>query len=167
MRHDLGVDPGRAPQPVGDVARRGEDLSRLAEGDPVERLHLPPDRAVLGRLAELAERGAVELVRLAELVDEPDDLVRMADDVRRELRRDHEVDPAPVGLLEVEQPPDERLGQDALARVPLERHRDEVGVVAALAELGDQVVGEDLDAAAGEGDLWPADRDSQVLATIA
>jgi hypothetical protein len=39
--------------------------------------------------------------------------------------------------------------------------------VAALAELGDQIVGEDLDPAAGEGDLRPADGDSQVLATIA
>ena len=152
---------------LGDVARRREDLARFAERDLVELLDLAPDRPLLGRLAELAERGAVELVRLAELVDEPDHLVRMADDVRGELRRDHQVDAPAVRFLEVEQPPEERLRQDALAGIPLERHADEVGVVAAALELGDQVVGEDLDSAPGEGDLWTADGDSQVLATIA
>ena len=93
------------------------------------------ERAVLGRLGELAELGAVELVRLPELVQEPDDLVRVPDAVRRELRRDHEVDRAAVRLLEVEQPPEERLRQHPLAGVPLERHRDELGLVAALAQL--------------------------------
>jgi hypothetical protein len=111
--------------------------------------------------------GAVELVRLAELVDEPDDLVRVTDDVGGELRRDHEVDPLPVGLFEVEQPPEERLGEHALAGVPLERDADEVGVVAAATELLDEVVGEDLDAAAGKWHLRPTDGDSHVRATIA
>ena len=37
------------------------------------------ERAVLGGLVELAQVGAVELVRLAELVQEPDDLARVAD----------------------------------------------------------------------------------------
>ena len=45
--------------------------------------------------------------------------------------------------------------------------RDEVGVVPALAQLGDEVVGEDLDAAARERHLGAADGDSHVLATIA
>jgi hypothetical protein len=39
--------------------------------------------------------------------------------------------------------------------------------VTAAAQLGDQVVGEDLDAAAGKRHLGSTDRDSQVLATIA
>jgi hypothetical protein len=43
-------------------------------------------------------------------VDEPDALLRVADDVRRELRRDDQIDPLPVGLLEVEHPPQERPG---------------------------------------------------------
>jgi hypothetical protein len=166
-RQDLGLEPERALEPRGHVRGDGEQLPRLAEGGRVEPMDRAPGRPVEGVLAELAELRAVELVRLPELMYEPNDLVRMAHDVRRELRRDHEIDSAAVGLLQVEQPPDERLGQDALARVPLERHRDEVGVVVALAQLGDQVVGEDLDAAAGESDLWPADRDSQVLATMA
>ena len=64
-----------------------------------------------GVLAELPELGPVELVGLPELVDEPDDLVRVADRVGGELRRDDEVDRAALRLLEVEQPPDERLAQ--------------------------------------------------------
>ena len=132
-----------------------EEPRRLAERDPVELLHLPAERAVLGRLAELAELGAVELVRLPELVHEPDALVRVADDVRRELRRDDEVDPPAVGLVEVEQPPEERLREHARARVPLERDRDEVGLVAARAQLVDELVGEDLGAAARERHLRP------------
>jgi hypothetical protein len=91
----------------------------------------------------------------------------VADDVRGELRGDHQVDAPTIRFLEVEQAPEERLGQDALARIPLEGDADEVGVVAAALELGDQVVGEDLDSAPSEGDLWTADGNSQVLATIA
>ena len=65
------------------------------------------------------------------------------------------------------EPPEEGLGEDALARIPLERHGDEVGLVPARAQLGDEVVGEDLDAAAGERHLRAADGDSQVVAMIA
>jgi hypothetical protein len=100
-------------------------------------------------------------------VDEPDDLVRVADDVARELGRDHELDPPAVRLVEVEQPPEECLGEDAFARIPLEGNGDEVGVVPALGELGNEVVREDLDAPARERHLRAADGDSQVLATIA
>ena len=55
-----------------------KSLRRLAERKPVEPMHLTPQCALLRRLAELAELGAVELVRLAELVQQPDDLVRVA-----------------------------------------------------------------------------------------
>ena len=79
-------------------------------------MHGAPRGALLGALAELAELGAVELVRLPELVQQPNDLVRMADRVRRELRRDHEVDRATVGLGQVEQTPEEGLREHALAR---------------------------------------------------
>ena len=91
----------------------------------------------------------VELVGLAELVQEPDDLVPVANGVRGELGRDHEVDRGTVGFLEVEQPPEERLGQHPLARVPLEGNRHELGVVIALAQLLDETVAQDLGAPVG------------------
>src|SRR5207237_4328814 len=92
------------------------------------------ERPALRRLVELTQLGAVELVSLAELVQEPDDLVRVADDVGGELRRDDEVDRRAVGLLQVEQPPEKRLREDAFARIPLERDRDELHVVPAPAQ---------------------------------
>ena len=76
MRHHLGGNVGRAREAVGDVLGGGEDAPRLAEAEAVEPLHLPAERAVGRRLGELAELGAVELVRLPELVQQPDDLVR-------------------------------------------------------------------------------------------
>ena len=69
---------------------------RLAERDPVQGLDRAPQRPVLRFFAELAQIGSVELVGLAELVQHPDALVRVADAVGGELRRDDEVDRRPV-----------------------------------------------------------------------
>src|SRR5207247_3174810 len=126
MRHHFRDDPDRSFEPLGDVPRGGEDFPRLAERDSVEALDRAARCALLRALAELAELRSVELVRLAELVKKPDDLVRMTDRVRRELGRDDELDRAPVGLGEVEQPPEERLREDALARIPLVRDGHEI-----------------------------------------
>ena len=92
-------------------------------------------------------------------MDEPHALLVMAHDVGGELRRDDDVDPAAVGLVEVEHAPQERLREHSCARVPLERHRDEVGLVTARAELTDELVGDDLDPAARERHLRAEHRD--------
>ena len=165
MRHHLRRQPGRSLEPLGDVPGRGEDLPRLAERHTVEPLHRPSRRSVLCALAELAELGAVELIRLAELVQQPHDLARMTHRVRRELRRDHEVDCAPVRLVEIEEPPEKRLAEHALARVPLVRHRHEVDLVVARAQLGDEIVSEDLGTAARKGHLRRADGDPHAAPT--
>jgi len=103
-----------------------------------------------------------EAKNLAELVENPGDLVRVADAVRGELRRDDDVDRSTVRLAQVHEAPEEGLREHPLTGVPLERERDEVRVVPARTELLDQVVGEDLGAAAGKGNLRPADRDPHV-----
>src|SRR6185295_14498171 len=113
---------------------------------------------ILSALAELSELGAVELVRLAELVQQPHDLVGMTNGVRRKLRRDHEVDRAPVRLAQIEQPPEERLRKHALAGVPLVGNRDQIRLVAAFAQLAHEIVREDLCPTARERHLWRADR---------
>ena len=110
-QHDLGVEAERVAQPVGDVLRDRERALGLAERAAVELVDLAARRAVDRALAELRELGAVEVVRLAELVHEPDALARMAHDVARELRRDQQVDLAPLDLLEVEHAPDERAAR--------------------------------------------------------
>ena len=102
-----------------------------------ERAAVELDLAACGPLdgLELAEVGAVELVGLAELVHEPHALVRVPDRVRRELRRDQQVDLPPFDLVQVEQPPRESVRQQPLRRVPLERHGDECRIVPARAQL--------------------------------
>ncbi len=90
-------------------------------------------------------------------MQQPHDLVRMANDIGRKLRRDHGVDRTAVGLFEIEQPPEERLREHALAGVPLERHGDELGLVSVLAERLDETVREDLGASALERHLRHAD----------
>src|SRR5207244_7369744 len=136
-----------------------ENFLRLGQRDAIEALNGPPRRPLLRALTELSERGAVELVGLPELVQQPDDLVRMPDCVGRELRRDHELDPTPVGFAQVEQPPEKSLREHALSRVPLVRNGDEVRLVPACAELGNQIVGEDLGPAPLEWNLRRADGD--------
>ena len=105
----LGLESCRTLEPIGHVARDREQTAGLAESgaiEPVDRAH---SCAVEWILAELSELASVELVGLSELVHEPDDLVRMADGVGGELRRDDQVDRAAGGVLEVEEPPQERL----------------------------------------------------------
>jgi hypothetical protein len=94
------------------------------------------------------------------LVDEPHDLVRVTDRVRRKLGRDYQVDRRPLDLLEVEQAPGERLSEDARARIPLEGHGDELRLVTPAAQLVDERLGEDLGPAARERHLRVADKDS-------
>ena len=91
-------------------------ILRASPSATVEALDREPGRAIVRRFGELPELGAVEVVGLAELVHEPDDLVRMADAVGGELRRDHEVDRPARRLVEVEEPPDERLVEHARTR---------------------------------------------------
>jgi hypothetical protein len=124
-------------------------------------------RAIDSALAELGELCPVEVVRLAELVNDPHALPRMADCVARELRRDEQVDLAPFDLLEVEHAPDERAFQHALARVPLERHRHEGRLVVARVQLLGQPLGEHLGAAVRKRHLRMCDDDPHLRAWTA
>jgi hypothetical protein len=89
MVERLRLDPVETHQAVGRVLRVREDLPRLSEARGV-RLgdQLPPAR-VLGPRGEVALVGAEPVVGLPELVDEPDDLVRVPHEVRRKLHRDY------------------------------------------------------------------------------
>src|SRR5947207_2415150 len=144
------MEPFRSPRPRARSRRRG--TARTDPRAPARRPG-PARRAVLRALAELPERSTVELVRLPELVQQPDDLVRMPDRIRRELGRDRQVDPPAVRLLEIEQAPEERLAQDAFARIPLVWDGHEGDVVLTRAQFGDEIVGEYLRPAALERHL--------------
>ena len=159
-RQHLGHEAGRTLEPPSDVPGDRKQACGLSQRRPVERLHLSPQRTILGRGAELAQVGPVELVRLPELVHEPDAFLGMPHDVGGELRRHHHVDLLPVDLAQIDEPPEERLRQHSRARVPLERHGDEVRFVPSVPELRDELVGDDLGAATRERDLRPKNRDA-------
>ena len=165
--HDLRVEPERGAQPVGDVLRDREALLGLAERSPVELVDRSSRRPVDRALAELRELGAVEVVRLTELVHEPDALARVAHGVARELRRDQQVDLAPLDFGQVEHAPDERALEHALAGIPLERHGDERRLVPALVQLLRQALREHFRAAVRERHLRMGDDDPHRRAWIA
>ena len=68
-----------------------------------------------GVCAEVAIGGAGELVRGAVLMDQPRDLVRMTHEVRRKLRRDHEIDRTSVALAQIDQTPGGRMRRESRA----------------------------------------------------
>ena len=139
---------------------------RLAERDPVEALDGEPDGAVGRRLGELPVLAAVEVVRLPELVHEPDDLVRVPDAVGGELGPDHELDRLRVVAREIDEPPEERLVEH-VRPVPGERDRDQLDLVPADAQLVGELVGDDLGPAVDERNLRPADGDSHFCSSRA
>src|SRR5207244_248635 len=103
------------------VHRYGVDAPRLGESPVVGIDDEPPRRLALRVAMEVTELGAPEVVSLAVLVAEPDDLVRMAKVVGRELDRNHEVDRLPVHLAQVEQMAHRHALDEYFGRVPLER----------------------------------------------
>ena len=163
MVEGLGLDSVEPREPVGGVLRVREDLPRLSESRAV-RLgdQLAPAR-VLGRGGEVALGRAEAVVRLAELVDQPDDLVLVPHEIGRELHRDHEIDALSVRLRHVEKPPRERGRQDLRARVPLERKTHELGLVPEGRELAHEAFRVALRAAGRERHLRGADEDARHL----
>ena len=68
-----------------------------------------------------------------------------------------QIDRPAVALVEIEQPPRRRVREDLVLRVPLERHADEFGVVAVLAQLAHELAHVELGAAVNERHLRFAD----------
>ena len=161
MVERLGLDPVEPRQPVCGVLRVREDLPRLPEARAVRfGDQLAPAR-VLGRGGEVALGRAEAVVRLAELVDQPDDLVLVPHEVGGELHRDHEIHALPVRLRHVEKPPRERGCQDLGARVPLERKAHEFGLVSKGGDLAHEALRVTLRAAGRERHLRRADEDAR------
>ena len=154
------------PEPCGATraVRRRCVRSRRAEWPRRGQPDRAPALSVGSRGPRASRRTApssvpIEVVRLAELVNEPHALVGVANEVGRKLRSDDDVDPLAVRLVEIEHPPQKRLREHARPRVPLEGNADEIRVVASCAQLVDESVGEDLGPTSGERHLGPQDGD--------
>ena len=161
MVERLGRQAVELRQPLRGVARVGEDRPALAEhlGVELDQAVAQPD--VRLDVAEVAVLGAAQLVRGAVLMDQPRDLARMAHEVGRKLRGDHQIDRLPVALAQIEQPPRRGVRQDLVLRIPLERHADELRLVPALAQLPHQLPHVHLGAAVHERHLGFADDDAE------
>ena len=62
-------------------------------------------------------------------MNEPRDLVGMADEIRGELRADDEIDRLAVGFAQIDQPPRRGMRENFALRIPLERNADELGLI--------------------------------------
>ena len=139
-------------QPVGHGLRRREELRRLAERP----------RVPLGQPALYLERGVVhtdvrealvgQLVRAAVLVEEPDHLARVPDEVAGEVGGHHQVG---VGGHEA---PGERCVEEAVL-LPGDRQAHQLGLVAGGSERRDEVLLVLLGAAVDERLLCAAYQD--------
>ena len=109
-------------------------------------------------MIEVAVRCSRELVGGAVLVNEPRHLARVTHEVRRKLRRDHEIDRTSVALAEIEETPGSGVRENFALRVPLERHTDELGVVPLAMEFFDERAHVILGAATDERHLGFADQ---------
>ena len=93
------VDPAEALQAPGHVPRVGVDRLRFGNERPIGR----PDRIAhfeaIGKPHQIAELPAPEVVRLTELVKDPEHLARVRQQVGRELEANQAIDPGSVALI--------------------------------------------------------------------
>ena len=142
-------------------------LRALANSAPALAEHLAIERDqpiaqpdVAFDVVEIAVDRPGQLVAGPVLVDQPRHLVRVADEIRRELGPDGQVDAGAVALAEVEEPPRRGVGQDLVLRIPLEGDADQLGLVAVQAELPDQLPDVVFGAALDERHLGFTDDDA-------
>ena len=137
-------------QSRGGVAGVAEQPLRFRE-----RLRVEPNQPIakpdvgLG-MAELAVRRAAQIVNRAVLMKQPGHLVRMAHEIGRELRGDHEIHGLVVRLGQIDEPPQRRLREQFALRIGLERNRDFFRAVAEAAQLAHETADMPLGAAVDE-----------------
>src|SRR5687767_4892024 len=93
-------------------------------------------------------------------MNEPRDLVGMADEIRRKLRADDEVDRFAVRLAQINQPPCRSVRENFLLWIPLERNADDLGLISVRAQLMMQRANMVLGATVHERNLDLADDDA-------
>jgi hypothetical protein len=146
----LALEPIEAHQPRGHGAGVGKDLSSLRKGSPVNLSNRFARAPVFGRRSEVAVGGAKLVVRLAVLMDEPDDLVGVQSGVARKARCDDGIHLPATGVFKVQSPPGERASNQIEAFAFDERHGHEVRLHAAPDELLGQPADVPLGAAVRE-----------------
>ena len=90
---------------VRRVLRVRKHATALAEHLRVEIDQRLLQADIFVAVREIAVLGTAQLICGAVLMDDPRHLIWMADEVRRELRADDEIDGLAVALAEIDQPP--------------------------------------------------------------
>ena len=93
------------------------------------------------------------------LVQDPQNLVRMRNQVRGKLQADEPIHRRARSFRNVEQPAGEHVIENLFGRIPLERDCDDLRFVSKPAQRVAQSFGVDLGAAANERDLRGRDQD--------
>src|SRR5205814_3311347 len=150
---------------IGRVPRVGHDALALGEHARIERGELRSKARVLLAVGEITVRRAVEIVRGAVLVDQPDHLARMPREPGREARGDQQVDRPRVAARQVEHPPGGGLPEQ-LVFASVKRERDALGFVSALPQLRDERLRVELRAIAGKRHTGFRDHNSHWTATL-
>ena len=162
MIQRLGGQAIEFRNPVRGVPGIGEQTPALAQHVGVEPDQPLAQADILFVVAEIAERRSTQLVRCAVLMNQPADLVRVTNEVGRELRGDQEIDRPAVALTEIDEPPGGRVRKDFVLRVPLERDADELSEIPAGRQLARQLPHVGFRAAVHERHLRLADYDRDV-----
>src|SRR5439155_10151607 len=162
MVEDLAPYPEGSLEATLHVLGVGEDPLGLAERQTVGCDHEVADRPSIGSLRQIAEPGMTpQLIRGSLLVDEPDDLAWMVDQVCGELHRDHHVDRHTVGFAKIEAAPQAHLMDELRRGSPLERDRRDLGLVPGLTQGADEPARVRLGAPRHERRLGMAPEDPQ------
>ncbi len=151
---DRGLDAVERPQPVRNRLRVREDPLRLAQVEVVVTTDRVANRDAVRARREILPPRAPQVVGGPVVMDEPEALVRMAQDVAGRPDRNHHVRPA----AHLEQANTERLVEDD---VPTRAGRDVdgVNVVSAHPERLDQIAGDHPRPALHERDVGARDED--------
>ena len=153
MVQRLGLQPVEAFQPFGRVHRDRVAAPAFAEHLAVERVKPLPEPHVQVDVCEITVFSAAQIVRGPVLVREPDDLVRMAHEVGRELGANDDVDGLVVALGQIQEPPCRGVRQNLFLRIPFEWNGNQIGFISSGAQVVDQFSNQRLRPAAHEGHL--------------
>ena len=153
MIQRFAIDVIEAQQPVGDILRVGVNLQRTRDELLVRVLNEHTHLHTVAVIPKIVVRRAGEVVSRSILMDYPQDLPRMLDEVRGKLHSDHHIDKLAIRFRHIEHSPRDGAADDFSWRVPFERQRYYIDVVTSFDQCALEVCDVQLSAARNEWDL--------------
>src|ERR1035438_9243075 len=99
----------------------------------------------IGVVNQISGRRMVpEFISRAMLMQQPDDLVGMGNQVGGKFQRDHSIDPHPASLGQIQQPASQHMARNAVWRVMFEWDKNQFGRMPRRGERLTKIIGQDL-----------------------